>query len=88
MNKLKNYRINHKESIYVCLINILLPFMLLLLQYPVYQYNMDIVMQTLVYNLEGTCSISHILFSNLVYGKLLEVLFNISNKLPWYVILQ
>lgn len=88
MNKLKNYRINHKESIYVCLINILLPFMLLLLQYPVYQYNMDIVMQTLVYNLEGTCSISHILFSNLVYGKLLEVLFNISNKLPWYVIVQ
>ena len=58
---------------------------LLLLFYPRFESELDIIMQALLYGINGTYS-SHLLFSNVVLGKVLDICMTGLPMIPWYIV--
>lgn len=93
LKKLKDFsdRVYHRNPLFwhVILLNVILLVAMVLLFYPQFQNEADLVMQTLLYGVgqQGVC-ISHIMFSNIVLGKLMQILLGIAPGIAWYVVLH
>lgn len=68
------------------IINVLILILLSLISYPKYELDLDIMMQSLVYGIQGEASSISLVFSSTFIGILLKGLTNILPVLPWYTI--
>lgn len=83
---LKSYFLDRKnEFIYTFVINVLFVLAYILMFYPRFHSDLDILMQSAVYGVSGVVS-SYILYSNILIGKLLTLLISILPNVPWYII--
>lgn len=68
------------------IINILILVLLSLISYPKYESDIDIMMQSLAYGIQGDASGISLVFSNTFIGILLKGLTHVLPALPWYTI--
>jgi hypothetical protein len=84
---MKNFFEKNKTLWQVLIVNAAALLLMILLFYPRFQNEADIVMQTLIYGVgQGGVNISHILFSNILLGKLLQAFVYVFPSVAWYVI--
>lgn len=71
----------------IILINAVILLIMLALFYPRFENEADIVMQALLYGVGADgLSNAHILFSNIILGKVIQGLLMLAPNIPWYVI--
>lgn len=74
---------------YACISNIVYLGVLVLLFCPQYSSELDIIMQVMLYGIGGDgIASAHIIFSNIIIGKLLNMMIIIMPYIPWYAIVQ
>lgn len=76
----------NKIVIMPLIINVLILILLSLISYPKYELDIDIMMQSLVYGIQGEASSISLVFSNTFIGIFLKGLMSIAPSLPWYTI--
>lgn len=69
-------------------INVLFLVLMLLLFYPKYTNSGDIIMQNLLYGVIPGLKMAHIVFSNVLLGKALEILIHVFPNVAWYAVAQ
>lgn len=67
------------------LINFLVAALLLLFFYPQFESKLDIMMQSILYGSNGVYS-AHLVFSNIIVGKLMDFGMFCLPDMPWYII--
>lgn len=67
------------------LINVISFVVLLLLFCPRFESELDIIMQAVLYGVNGTYG-SHLLFSNILLGKVLNICMQLLPEIPWYIV--
>ena len=70
------------------LINISIVLVLSLIAYPRYEQNIDIMMQTMLYNIVGKESSSYVLFMNVFLAKFMKSLIETFDGIAWYSVIQ
>lgn len=83
--RLTDIYIKNRILLTTFLINLIVFVLLILLFCPRFESELDITMQTLLYGGNGTYS-SHLLFSNIIIGKILSTCMKIIPFIPWYIV--
>lgn len=82
-------RISRRRTLAVSLlINLAMLAIMLMLFYPKYDNRADVVMQSLLYGTIPGLQMAHIVFSNVILGKILSVLIGLAPGVPWYTVAQ
>lgn len=82
-------KVNIKKNIvYSAIINLCVLILLNLISYPQYELDTDVMMQSIIYNIQRVDLNEQIIFSNVFIGKLLNLMIELESALPWYMILN
>lgn len=77
-----------KKIVRSSIVNIFIYFVFMLLFTPVFINKSDNVMQIIADSTFGNGGSSHILFSNIVLGKVYKILYSITSNFAWYALVQ
>lgn len=89
MNKKKILTRLQSPGVFACVMNLVVLILLTALFYVKYQDDNDLVMQALLYGVSNNgISVSHLLFSNILWGKFLSFLVQALPAVPWYPVIQ
>ena len=78
-----------KNYIYVALIiNVCILIILSMIAYPRYESDMDIMIQSMLYNIVGKGSSSYVLFMNVFLAKFMKSLIETFDGIAWYSVIQ
>ncbi|MBQ1171910.1 MAG: hypothetical protein IIX48_04835 [Lachnospiraceae bacterium] len=84
---MKKLLFNHKKLLISFAINCCVLLVCVLMFFPTFKNEADIIMQSILYGVGGYDSSSaHLLFSNVLLGKVLKSLFAVCASLPWYAL--
>lgn len=88
MNREKIKRVMKSYINISIIINICIILVLPLIAYPRYEQNIDIMMQTMLYNIVGQESSSYVLFMNVIFAKFIKILIETFDGVAWYSVIQ
>lgn len=75
------------KTIWISLImNILVLVILSLISYPKYESDIDIMMQAVIYGIQGGDSSAYLVFSNIFIGGILKGMVSVLPFIPWYTV--
>ena len=69
-------------------LNVVILLALLMVGYPYYEQNTDLMMQGLLYNITGEGASSYVLFMNVILAKIIKILLEIYDNVAWYSVVQ
>lgn len=69
-------------------LNVVILLALLMVGYPYYEQNTDLMMQGLLYNITGEGASSYVLFMNVILAKIIKILLEIFDNVAWYSVVQ
>ena len=69
-------------------LNVVILLALLMVGYPYYEKNTDLMMQGLLYNITGEGASSYVLFMNVILAKIIKILLEIFDNVAWYSVVQ
>lgn len=86
--KIKNILKDKSKNIWIAILcNVILLGFFLLIAYPMYTNDLDVMMQAALYGVGNGVKTAHILFSNVLIGAFLKVLGTVAPKIAWYTVL-